>query len=391
MKFASLLTTASKAAHAVAELGARLPEALGASPDLVLAFATPGLGPGAASIGHALSDAFPDAVVAGGIAGGVAGGGVEVEEGGALALFAASLPGVDVELVHVPSTATQTPHELSPEVVAEHLRADPAGLAGLLVFGDPFTCNAEALVGALDAVAPLVPKVGGLLSGGGERGRTALFRGREVHDGGALLVGFRGDIAMDAVVAQGARPVGEPMVVEEASGRLALRLDGQSALDRFRDVFFALDDSTRAAAASRGMLVGVRPGGADGDVLVRNILGTEPTRGGVAVGQAMRPGDVLQLHVRDAHAASEELHVLLQRHALRASAPPRGVLLVSCLGRGARFYGTDDHDTRAIRELLGDVAVGGFFAQGELGPVRGHTALHGYTSSLALFSRPEWN
>ena len=34
---------------------------------------------------------------------------------------------------------------------------------------------------------------------------------------------------------------------------------------------------------------------------------------------------------------------------------------------------------------LGDVPLGGFFCNGEIGPVHGTTFLHGYTSAFGLF------
>jgi small ligand-binding sensory domain FIST len=63
----------------------------------------------------------------------------------------------------------------------------------------------------------------------------------------------------------------------------------------------------------------------------------------------------------------------------------RGALLFSCLGRGRRLYGEPDHDTRAFRERVADVPLGGFFCNGEIGPVEGRAFLHGYTSAFAIF------
>jgi len=34
---------------------------------------------------------------------------------------------------------------------------------------------------------------------------------------------------------------------------------------------------------------------------------------------------------------------------------------------------------------LGEIPMGGFFCNGELGPVAGQTFLHGYTSAIAFF------
>jgi small ligand-binding sensory domain FIST len=42
-----------------------------------------------------------------------------------------------------------------------------------------------------------------------------------------------------------------------------------------------------------------------------------------------------------------------------------------------------------VQERVGPIPVAGFFAQGEIGPVGGKNFLHGYTASVALFSRPE--
>ena len=65
---------------------------------------------------------------------------------------------------------------------------------------------------------------------------------------------------------------------------------------------------------------------------------------------------------------------------------PAGALLFSCLGRGTYLYGEPDHDTHAFRYDLGAVPLGGFFCNGEIGPVQGSTFLHGYTSAFGLFS-----
>ncbi len=39
-----------------------------------------------------------------------------------------------------------------------------------------------------------------------------------------------------------------------------------------------------------------------------------------------------------------------------------------------------------IEELLGGIPLAGFFAAGEIGPIGGRNALHGFTASVALFT-----
>ena len=48
-------------------------------------------------------------------------------------------------------------------------------------------------------------------------------------------------------------------------------------------------------------------------------------------------------------------------------------------------FGRPDHDTDLFRSKVGAVPLGGFFCNGEIGPVGGATFLHGYTSAFALF------
>jgi small ligand-binding sensory domain FIST len=59
--------------------------------------------------------------------------------------------------------------------------------------------------------------------------------------------------------------------------------------------------------------------------------------------------------------------------------------MFSCLGRGQYLYGQANHDSNCFREYLGDIPLGGFFCNGEIGPVGGTTFLHGYTSSFGIF------
>jgi len=60
-------------------------------------------------------------------------------------------------------------------------------------------------------------------------------------------------------------------------------------------------------------------------------------------------------------------------------------LLFSCLGRGQHLYGKPNHDSDMFRDQLGDIPLGGFFCNGEIGPVGKTTFLHGYTSSFGIF------
>ena len=122
-----------------------------------------------------------------------------------------------------------------------------------------------------------------------------------------------------------------------------------------------------------------------GPWLVRNFLRREPDGAGLFVGEMLRQGRRVRLHVRDRVTSAEDLDRTLRRCADRSGTACAGALLFSCLGRGMGLYGVPDHDTRAFQTRFPDVALGGFFCSGEIGPVGGTTYLHGFTSSFGLF------
>jgi small ligand-binding sensory domain FIST len=99
----------------------------------------------------------------------------------------------------------------------------------------------------------------------------------------------------------------------------------------------------------------------------------------------LRDGQVVQFHLRDAQTSADDLQTLLRQRRDGDGARPEGALMFSCLGRGMHLYDRADHDTDMFREFYGAVPLGGFFCNGEIGPVQGKTFLHGYTSSFGLF------
>jgi small ligand-binding sensory domain FIST len=95
----------------------------------------------------------------------------------------------------------------------------------------------------------------------------------------------------------------------------------------------------------------------------------------------------VRFHLRDAETSAEDLHAVLTSYesTLPKTDAVSGALLFSCLGRGEHLYKQPNFDTGVFKEHLGEVPVGGFFCNGEIGPVGGSTFLHGYTSSFGLF------
>ena len=388
MRWISAISTATPLDAAVREVASVVARAFdGAAPDLALAFVSEQHQHEYEGLPALVRGALAPRCLIGSSAGGVIGGGHEVERRAAVALTAALLPDVEVVPFHLDGDAL--PAATAPAATWERAVGVGADRSpGFVLLPDPFTFDAETLVAGLDAAYPDSPKIGGLASGGREPGANALYVGDAVHRGGAVGVALTGNLALDTVVAQGCRPIGEPMFVTRADQNVLYALDGQPALGVLQQLLAEADPRDRQLFASSlflGVVMKEQETYRQGDFLIRNLLGIDGKSGAIAVGAGLRTGMVVQFHLRDAETSAQDLDAVLSRYREGRHAAPAGALLFSCLGRGEQLYGTADHDTRAFHRHLGPVPLGGFFCNGEIGPVHGATFLHGYTSAFGVF------
>ena len=316
-------------------------------------------------------------------AGGVVGGGRELERG----------PGAVVWALHAPQARIATHHleaEPADEGVAVSGLPDPGALGdGVILLADPYTFSAEALLGALNAERPGMPVLGGLASAAAA-GSAALFRDGDVLDGGAVAASVEG-LAMIPCVSQGATPVGPEMTITAAEGNVIAELASTPAIERLREAITELDPRLQALVA-QGLMLGIvidenQPEYERGDFLVRPILGADPESGSLALGERVRVGQTVRMHVRDGATADEDLRDVLRMQASAlGEAGAAGALLFTCNGRGSHMFTTPDHDALALEDALGAPA-GGFFCAGEIGPVGGRNFLHGFTATIAVFPK----
>lgn len=329
---------------------------------------------------------------------GVVGDGAELERQTGVSLFAASLPGVSLH----PFTYRDLPHikDGDAEALAQTAAAIGArrDLRATLFFADPFSVPAASAVEGMAHSRRTIeglkraPILGGMASGSSKPGGNVLVLDDKVMRTGGIGVSLRGDVDVDAVVSQGCRPIGKPLVVTSAQRNVLRTLGGQRAVDVLRDIVTGLDPEDRELLPN-GVYMGrvineYKARFGRGDFLIRGVLGVDQKSGAIAVGDVVRTGQTIQFHLRDARTASEDLGLLLAAQQLQH--PPVGGLLFTCNGRGARLFGEPHHDARMISRTLGQddgtpMPLAGFFAAGEIGPIGDESFLHGHTASLALF------
>lgn len=388
LRFASALSRNTDTEAAVRDLADAVRAQIGQGPlDLAFVFFSAHHAEKAHLIATMMRDELSVEVCLGCSGEGIIAGAEELETAAALTLWVACLPHVRVTPLRLAFSQTQDQIQMAgwPTPSAEG--------STFILLADPFTTPVHDVLTIMADRYPNGKAVGGLAGGGHGAGENRLIKNGEVFNGGLVGVQLTGPVEVRTVISQGCCPIGERFVVTKAEQNMVYELGGQSALQRLQDVFESLEGSQRRDA-HRALHIGIaidehRSRFERGDFLVRNLVGADQQAGAIAIGDFVQEGQTVQFQLRDAKSASDDLHVLLAVDRSKHKNPPLGALLFSCCGRGEGLFGYSHHDSAVVQERLGQIPVAGFFAQGEIGPVGGKNFLHGYTASLAIFSRPD--
>ncbi len=328
----------------------------------------------------AASEQLDAANLLGCVAEGVVGRNRELEHGPGAAVWAATLPGSLIDTFHAVAFGTD-----EGVAVGGVPPLDDADLVTLLV--DPFSFPASGFLAELTEAEGEIPVVGGLATGGGGPEAQALFLDDQVLTDGAVGAVLRG-VRVSTVVSQGCAPVGADSVITSADENVVYELAGRPALERLQGELRAMRPEQQQLVAEGGLLAGLvidenRSEYGRGDYLMRGLIDVDEESGALTIGEAVRVGQTLRFHVRDARSADDDLREGLADAVNGDHAA--GALLFTCNGRGTSMFAEPDHDAQAVADALGGDALAGFFCAGEIGPVGGRPFLHGFTATLAVF------
>ena len=245
-----------------------------------------------------------------------------------------------------------------------------------IIHGDPNNPHAA------DIIEDLGLATAGFLVGGmsASRGVHAQIAG-DVTSGGVSGVLFAPMIEVATGLTQGCVPVGPTHVISDSVDNVIIGLDGGAALDVFSDDVGEL--LSRDLGRAAGYIHAAFPieGSDTGDFVVRNLIGIDPERGWLAVGEEVHAGDRVMFVRRDPKSAEEDLVSMTDNLKGRLPGPPRGGIYFSCVARGPNMFGEEGRELSLIRDSLGEFPLVGFFGNGEISNNR----LYSYTGVLALF------
>ena len=390
MKWASAVSEAGSLQESVEELTRKIRNQMGEGPiDLAFLFVSSHFQQKYEAIPADICESVGCKTLIGCSAGGVIGGGKEIEQKPAITLTVAQLPGVEITPFHLDS-ADLPDLDASPKSWQACFNTAADRKPHFILLADPYTFDSEKGLMGLDFGFPASVKVGGLASGGGAANQNALFLDRATHRSGMIGVALSGNVQVDTIVAQGCRPIGEPLSITRCDRNLLIEIDHKPSLLVLQELYEKLNEEDQKKMQHSLFLgLAMTPFKEEltrGDFLIRNLIGVDSKSGNIAIGAHLREGQTIQFHLRDEETSADELQWLLTQYQVEgASRSARGALLFSCLGRGIHLYGEADHDSRLFQSKMGPIPLGGFFCNGEIGAVGKTTFLHGYTSCFGIF------
>lgn len=344
------------------------------------------------SLVQVASQRFPNLVSL--VTGGVIGNGVEYDEPSvpSMALLCGSVD-FNGELRWFEFNEIHSP---PPDTDDLYWKENYCDRSSFLLFADPWS-PLESVLAAMRGCSI----VGGVSVPTGT-GSTVAINDRPLPQGSLVGVEWPGEVQV--VVAQGCRPVGETFCVTSVKGNTIVEMDGQPAADIWNQVLQGIQSPSARSSVVCGIRIDrsssanpIQTSAVEDDYLIRQIVGLTTSSGLVVAGK-VRIGDIVRFHVRDAAAARKDLDLMMSRAAagrLWHAPPILAALQISCVARGRFLFGSNNIDMEETAKLSGGTkAVGGFYANGELGPVglsgfsdsheTTDTFLHGFTTVVAL-------
>lgn len=413
LQWINALSTRPSLETAIAEVIEKVEQNMSGNPDLGIFFISSAYATDFTRVMPLLLEKLTVPVLIGCSGGGIVGTGdrdrpIEIEGNPALSLTVAKLPDVEIHPFRLTSEALPD-LDSPPEAWSELIGVSPQKNPQFILLGDPFTAKINDLLEGLDFAYPSSAKIGGLASTGTIGGTTALFyRDRDgkssLYREGTIGLALSGNLVLETIVAQGCRPIGTPYRVTQGEHNIIIELaevalndranesPARPPLEMLQSLITTLDEKDRQLA-QHSLFIGIardefKTQLGRGDFLIRNLLGVDPRKGAMAVGDRIRPGQRVQFHLRDSATSAEDLEFLLEAYQKeKGNAPAFGALMFSCLGRGEALYQLPNFDSELFSRYLDNIPLSGFFCNGEIGPVGGRTFLHGYTSAFAIFSQ----
>ncbi|HYC21371.1 MAG TPA: FIST N-terminal domain-containing protein [Candidatus Bathyarchaeia archaeon] len=253
----------------------------------------------------------------------------------------------------------------------------------VVLFADTYNLAPDELLAGIASVAPDARVFGAGASEDGSLGETAVFA-RSTTAANAVSGLALGGIQVRTLITQACRPVGAWQTITRAEQNRILELDGRPALEQYLAVLpemlrADLKQALRSTLAA--LAIELTIGELAPPYVVRDLLGADPERGALLVGDEVISGMRFAVAIRDPAGARQALEARLAQFA-RTENRLAAALYFNCFARGEVFYGVPEIDSAYIQRSLGTLAVAGLFSGAEFAPLGGTNRLQQYSGVL---------
>jgi hypothetical protein len=276
------------------------------------------------------------------------------------------------------------------ETIKPHMASD---CISCFLFADGLTLNFDPFLTSFEHALQCehtLPIFGGLAADNWTSQKTYQYHDDDVFSDGISCVLMSGQGAVAWGINHGCMPVGTKRLITRSRGNEIIEIDGSPALDALKE-YSGEDGTDQWNKMSLNLCLGFKtPEHLKEyyeEYLIRYMNRKNDQTGSVSIQSDIREGADLWIARRDKELIRRGLQTITDRIREQAGAKkPKFVLHFECMGRGkVVFRESEKIDLiRSLQKKIGDdIPWIGFYAYGEIGPIREHNFLHNFTAVVS--------
>ncbi len=266
-------------------------------------------------------------------------------------------------------------------------RLNASDLQHILVFSEGLSVNGSLLVDGMTSELPAAIKItGGLAGDYSDFQHSEVWLDEHRQQPQIVAIGFYGEnLHIGYGSLGGWDPFGPEREITCSEGNVLYELDGQSALDLYKQY---LGDYA-SGLPSTGLLFPLAVKNADAPAVVRTILATDDANSSITFAGDMPEGATASFMKANFERLIEGASLAAQQTVKMGRMPVDFGLLISCVGRKMILTQRVEEEVESVREVLGTkAALTGFYSYGEICPVINAVgcSLHNQTMTITTFT-----
>lgn len=263
---------------------------------------------------------------------------------------------------------------------------DKNNLKYIFLVSDGSFVNGSSLIAGFESHKQGIGMSGGLCGDGDLFQKTLCSYNEPPKEGEIVAIGFYGN-TLDITSASfgGWSPFGPERTVTKSKGNILYELDGQPALNLYKEY---LGDKAQELPKS-ALLYPLHVQINENQAIVRTILNIDEANNTMMLAGDVPKGSKVQLMMATVDDIAQGANKAAQLAMKGRVKDPELAILVSCVGRKLVMGQRTEEEVEEVVSVIGDqTVVTGFYSYGEMAPFAGnqYCRLHNQTMTLTLIS-----